>query len=70
LENYYHHPLQNSVISALWSLPRLQERVVKTGGRLVKHARRYWLLPAEGQLTRERFGSMLRRVAMLPLPNG
>jgi len=36
----------------------------------VKHARYYWLLLAEGQLTRERFGSMLRRIAGLPLPNG
>jgi len=36
----------------------------------VKHARYYWLLLAEGQLTRERFGSMLRRIAGLPLPHG
>jgi len=53
-----------------WSLTSLQQRLVKTGGRLVKHARYYWLLLAEGQLTRERFGSMLRRIAVLPLPNG
>jgi len=53
-----------------WSLTSLQQRLVKTGGRLVKHARYYWLLLAEGQLTRERFGSMLRRIAGLPLPNG
>jgi hypothetical protein len=37
--------------------------------RLVKHARYYWLLLAEGHLTRQRFGSMLRRIAALPLPN-
>ncbi len=53
-----------------WSLTSLQQRSVKTGGRLVKHARYYWLLLAEGHLTRQRFGSMLRRVAALPLPNG
>jgi len=53
-----------------WSLTSLQQRLVKTGGRLVKHARYYWLLLAEGHLTRQRFGSMLRRVAALPLPNG
>jgi len=53
-----------------WSLTSLQQRLVKTGGRLVKHARYYWLLLAEGQLTREHFGSMLRRIAGLPLPNG
>ena len=29
-----------------WSLTRLQQRLVKTGGRLVKHARYYWLLLA------------------------
>jgi len=46
----------------------LQQRLVKTGGRLVKHARYYWPLLAEGQLTR--FGSMLRRIAVLQLPNG
>jgi len=30
-----------------WSLASLQKRLVKTGGRLVKHARYYWLLLAE-----------------------
>ena len=29
-----------------WSLTSLQHRLMKTGGRLVKHARYYWLLPA------------------------
>jgi hypothetical protein len=36
----------------------------------VKHARYYWLLLAEGHLMRQHFGSMLRRIAALPLPNG
>ena len=53
-----------------WSLTSLQQRLVKTGGRLVKHARYYWLLLAEGHLTRQRFGSMLRMIAALPLPDG
>jgi hypothetical protein len=53
-----------------WSLTSLQQRLVKTGGRLVKHARYYWLLLAEGHLTRRLFGSMLRRIAMLPSPAG
>jgi len=35
-----------------WSLTSLQQRLVKTGGRLIKHARYYWLLLAESQLTR------------------
>ena len=43
-----------------WSLTSLQQRLVKTGGRLVKHARYYWLLLAEGHLTRRLFGDMLR----------
>ena len=49
-----------------WSLTSLQQRLVKTGGRLVKHARYYWLLLAESHLTRRLFGSMLRRMAALP----
>ncbi len=32
---------------ANWSLTSLQQRLVKTGGRLIKHARYYWLLLAE-----------------------
>jgi hypothetical protein len=52
------------------SLTSLQQRLVKTGGRLVKHARYYWLLLAEGHLTRRRFGAMLGRIALLPIPTG
>jgi len=33
-----------------WSLTSLQQRLVKTGGRLVKHARYYWLLTKVGKL--------------------
>jgi hypothetical protein len=33
---------------ANWSLTSLQQRLVKTGGRLVRHARYFWLLLAEG----------------------
>jgi hypothetical protein len=51
-----------------WSLTSLQQRLVKTGGRLIKHPRFYWLLLAEGHLTRGRFATMLRRIALLPLP--
>jgi hypothetical protein len=49
-----------------WSLTSLQQRLVKTGGRLVKHARYYWLLLAESGLTRRLFGAMVRRIAALP----
>ncbi len=53
-----------------WSLTSLQQRLVKTGGRLIKHARYYWLLLAEGHLNRRLFGSMLRRIWALPVPGG
>jgi hypothetical protein len=53
-----------------WSLTSLQQRLVKTGGRLIKHARYYWLLLAESHLTRRLFGSMLLRIAELSLPAG
>ena len=51
-----------------WSLTSLVQRLVKTGGRLVKHARYYWLLLAESHLTRRLFGAMLGRIARLPVP--
>ena len=53
-----------------WSLTSLQHRLMKTGGRLVKHARYYWLLLAEGHLSRKLFGEMLRRIWALPVPGG
>jgi hypothetical protein len=53
-----------------WSLTSLQQRLMKTGGRLVKHARYYWLLLAESHLTRRLFGSMVRRMAALAFPTG
>jgi hypothetical protein len=53
-----------------WSPTGLQQRLVKTGGRLVKHARYYWLLLAESHLTRRLFGAMLGRIARLQFPTG
>jgi hypothetical protein len=53
-----------------WSLTSLQQRLVKTGGRLVKHARYYWLLLAESHLTQRLFGAMLQRIWALPVPTG
>jgi hypothetical protein len=53
-----------------WSLTSLQQRLVKTAGRPVKHARYYWLFPAQGHLNRRRFGAMLGRIALLPVPTG
>ncbi|MGO9969076.1 MAG: transposase [Bryobacteraceae bacterium] len=53
-----------------WSLTSLQQRLVKTGGRLVKHARYYWLMLAESHLTRRLFGSMVRRIDALAVATG
>ena len=53
-----------------WSLTSLQQRLVKTGGRMIKHARYYWLLLAESHLTKRLFAAMVRRIAALPLPAG
>ena len=53
-----------------WSLTSLQQRLVKTGGRLIKHARYHWLLLAESHLTRRLFGNMLQKIAALPSPAG
>jgi len=53
-----------------WSLTSLQQRLVKTGGRLIKHARYFWLLLAEGHLTRRLCGAILRRLEVLSVPAG
>jgi len=53
-----------------WSLTSLQQQLVKTGGRLIKHARYYWLVLAESHLTRRLFGQMLWRIWALPMPSG
>jgi hypothetical protein len=44
--------------------------VGEDGGRLIKHARYFWLLLAEGHLTRRQFETMVRRMAALPVPSG
>ena len=51
---------------ANWSLTSLQQRLVKTGGRLIKHARYYWLLLAESHLMRRLFRGMLQSIVALP----
>ena len=53
-----------------WSLTSLHQRLVKTGGRLVRHAGYYWLFLAEGHLSRRRFRAMLGRIGLLPVPAG
>ncbi|MGH6812104.1 MAG: hypothetical protein ACREDM_07080 [Methylocella sp.] len=44
--------------------------MVKTDGRLVKHARYYRLLLAEEHRHRRLFGQMPRRIPDLPVPSG
>jgi hypothetical protein len=53
-----------------WSLTRLHQRLVKTGGPLIEHARYGWLLLAEGNLHRRLYGQMLLRIWALPMPLG
>ena len=53
-----------------WSLTSLQQRLVKTGGRLIEHARYYWLMLAESHLTKRLLGSMVRRIDALAVAAG
>jgi hypothetical protein len=69
LGNPWRRPVLHKSIDG-GSLTSLQQWLVKTGGRLIKPARYYWLLLAESHLTRRLFGSMVRRIASLPLPAG
>ncbi len=53
-----------------WMNAQYALTVVKTGGRLIKHTRYYWLLLAEGRLTRQLFARMLRKITLLSSPAG
>ena len=53
-----------------WSLTSLLQRIVKTGGRLVKHVRYYWCGFAVSYLTRRLFGAILQQIWALPLAAG
>jgi len=48
----------------------LQQRLVKTGGRMIKCARYCRLLLVKSRLTRRLFGTMLGGIATLPSPAG
>jgi len=48
-----------------WSLTSLQQRLFKTGGRLVRHARYFILQLAESHLTPRLFGQILGRIERL-----
>ena len=48
-----------------WSLTSLQQRLFKTGGRLIRHARCFILQLAESHLTRRLFGQILGGIERL-----
>ena len=53
-----------------WSLTSLQTRMIKIGGRLVRHARRLVFQLAEVLVTRETLTGMLERIGRLRLAPG
>jgi len=48
-----------------WSLTSFQQRLFKTGGRLIRHARSFILQLAESYLTVNLFRQMLQRIEQL-----
>ena len=48
-----------------WSLTSLQQRLFKTGGRLIRHARYFVLQLAESHLTGSLFQQILGRIGRL-----
>src|SRR5437667_289362 len=50
-----------------WSLTSLQQRLFKTGGRLIRHARYFTLQLAESYLTGPLFRQIVARMATLGL---
>ncbi len=53
-----------------WTLTSLQTRLIKTGGRLVRHARRLVFQLAEVLMTREMLTGILERISRLRLAPG
>jgi hypothetical protein len=51
--------------SLSWSLTSLQQRLFKTGGRLIRHARYFILQLAESHLTPTLFPQILGRIERL-----
>ena len=48
-----------------WSLTSLQQRLFKTGGRLIRHARYFVLQLADSYLTRRLFRQIVARIGRL-----
>jgi len=55
-------PIPFTVGIQSWSLTSLQQRLFKTGGRLIRHARYFVLQLAESQLTGSLFRQILERI--------
>ena len=53
-----------------WTLTSLQTRLIKTGGRLVRHARRLVFQLAAVLMTREMLAGTLERISRLRLAPG
>ncbi|MFQ6133908.1 MAG: hypothetical protein ACE5R4_17835 [Armatimonadota bacterium] len=54
---------------ARWSLTTLREKLVKTGARLTRHARRLIVQMAEVAIPRDLFGQILTGIRLLsPVP--
>ena len=53
-----------------WTLTSLQTRLIKTGGRLVRHAKRLVFQLAEVLVTREMLTGILERISRLRLAPG
>jgi hypothetical protein len=75
-EDQAHSVLSGQNFAGMWVGPapgkhlRCCEGLPVCGGRLMWHARYYWLSLAEGHLHRRLFGQMLRRIWALPVPSG
>ena len=53
-----------------WSLTSIQTRMIKTGGRMVRHARKLVFQLAEVLVTREILTGILERISLLRLAPG
>ena len=48
-----------------WSLRTIQLKLIKIGGRLIRHARYYWLLLAETNITEKIFSGLMNNIRRL-----
>ena len=53
-----------------WSLRSLQVKLIKIGGRIVRHARQIVFQLAEVAVSRELFAAILERISRLRLTSG